>query len=55
MVRVSLKYDPGAIFPWRVVHKGTNECVQIYGESMAYKFRREALDAISEEGHELME
>ena len=55
MVRVTLKYDPGIMFPWRVVYKGTNECVQTCGEPMAYKFRRDALNAIRKEGHELME
>lgn len=55
MVRVQLKYEPGIMFPWRVVHEGTNDCVQVYGESMAYRSDWEAKNAILEEGHELIE
>lgn len=55
MARVELKYEPGIMFPWRVVHEGTNECVQVYGESMAYKAEYEARGAILREGHELIE
>lgn len=55
MVRVQLRYEEGIMFPWRVVYEGTDECVQIYGESMAYKSEWEAKSAICEEGHELVE
>lgn len=55
MVKVNLKYNPDRIFPWRVVSDGTDECVQVYGESMAYYTQSEAMRGIHEEGHELIE
>lgn len=55
MVRVNLKHDLDKIFPWRVVYEGTDECIQVYGESMAYYSEWEAKSAITQEGHELIE
>jgi hypothetical protein len=55
MAKVNLKYNPDLIFPWRVVHDGTDECVQVYGESMAYYTESEAMRGIREEGHELVD
>lgn len=55
MVKVNLKYNQDRIFPWRVVHDGTDECVQVYGESMAYYTESEAMRGIHEEGHELID
>ena len=55
MVKVNLKYDPDRVFPRRVVYDGTDECVQVYGESMAYYTKSEALQGINDEGHELVD
>ena len=55
MAKVNLKYNPDLIFPWRVVHDGTDECVEVYGESMAYYTESEAMRGIHEEGHELID
>ena len=55
MVKVNLKYNPDLIFPWRVVYDGTDKCVQVYGESMAYYTELEARQAVHTEGHELVD
>jgi hypothetical protein len=50
-VKVDIRYTPGIIFPWKVVKHGTNECVQVYGESMAYSSYNEAVNESHREGH----
>lgn len=54
MAKVNLKYNQDLIFPWRAVYDGTNECVQVYGESMAYYTESEAREGIYTEGHEIL-
>ncbi|MDP2753600.1 MAG: hypothetical protein Q8P40_04335, partial [Nitrospirota bacterium] len=53
---VEIKYEPGKIFPWRVVYAGTDTTVQTgeYPEAMAYYTELEAKQAIVEEGHTLV-
>lgn len=49
---VEIKYEPGKIFQYRVVHAGTDQTVQTreYPEAMAYYTEREAERGIAEEG-----
>lgn len=51
--KVNLKYDPKKNYPWRIVHAGTDICVQRGGESLAYEHRGDAMAAIAEFGLEL--
>ncbi len=53
---VEIKYEPGKMFPFRVVYAGTDETVQTreYPEAMAYYTRTEAERGIAEEGHTLV-
>lgn len=52
--KVELKYREGVMFPWRIVHAGTDECVQRGGESLAYKSEWEAHRGIDEFGLKLV-
>jgi len=52
--KVELKYDGDVYYSWRIVHEGTNECVQRGGESLAYRYKGDAMSGIREFGLELI-